>query len=71
MFIGIAKGTRRIVALTRGDAQRAVAEGQRLEAQVASAAGQADVAELDKALTTCRQVRCASRSRHTDSRCRP
>lgn len=53
---GIAKGTRRIVALTREDAQRAIAEGQRLEASVSGAAGLTDVGELDKAVSACRQV---------------
>jgi len=53
---GIAKGIRRVVALTRGEAQQAIAEGQRLEGLVAAAAQQTDMGELDKALSACRQV---------------
>lgn len=54
---GIAKGVRRIVAVTRDEAQRAIAEGVRLEGLVAAAAQHTDMAELDKALSACRQVR--------------
>jgi alanyl-tRNA synthetase len=44
---GIAKGVRRIVAVTAADAETAIAEGQELQQQVAAAAALPDT-ELDK-----------------------
>ena len=46
-----------MVALTRGEAQQAIAEGAALERQVAEAAQISDAGQLDKALAACKQVR--------------
>ncbi len=54
---GIAKGVRRIVAVTGAEAQKAIADGEALTQQLAAAEKLADVAELDKALTALKQVR--------------
>lgn len=52
---GIAKGVRRIVALTAGAAAAAIAEGERLAAEVAAAAALPDE-QLDPAITAIKVV---------------
>jgi alanyl-tRNA synthetase len=53
---GIAKGVRRIVAFTGEEAERAIAEGASLAAEVEAAKALSDTAELDKAIKTIVQV---------------
>jgi alanyl-tRNA synthetase len=52
---GVAKGVRRIIAFTGADAARAIAEGQRLAAEVA-AAGALPPAELERFVTAAKQA---------------
>mmetsp|Transcript_36663 Transcript_36663/g.81584 ORF Transcript_36663/g.81584 Transcript_36663/m.81584 type:complete len:1184 (-) Transcript_36663:438-3989(-) len=52
---GIAKGIRRIVAYTGEEAEKAIAEGQRLAAEVAAAKALPD-AQLEKAVATIKPV---------------
>lgn len=51
---GIAKGIRRIVAVTADDAERAIAEGEQFAAEVA-AAGKLEAAALEAAVASIRQ----------------
>lgn len=53
---GIAKGVRRIVAVTRGEAAKAIAEAARLRAELAAVAALPD-AELEKATKAFKEVR--------------
>jgi alanyl-tRNA synthetase len=52
---GIAKGVRRIVAVTAADAAAAIAEGEALAQQVEAAAGLPD-AELEKVRKQCKNL---------------
>jgi hypothetical protein len=52
---GIAKGVRRIVGLTRGEAQKAIAEAQRLGGELAAMAALPD-ADLEKAVKAFKEV---------------
>ena len=54
--LGIAKGIRRIVAFTGEDAAKAIAEGNRLAAQIEAAKALPD-SDLDKVLSAIKQVR--------------
>lgn len=53
---GVAKGTRRIVAVTRGEAAKALAEAARLAAELAAVTALPD-ADLDKAVKAFKEVR--------------
>lgn len=53
---GIAKGVRRIVAVTGPEAAKAIQEGEALSAQVAAAAALTDTAALEKAINAVKQA---------------
>ncbi len=58
---GIAKGIRRIVAFTGDEARKAIAEGNRLAAEIEAAKAMKD-SEMDKAVGLIKQVRATINS---------